>query len=131
MIGSTSNGNAVLFSSSKSTSLSASKLLRIASVTAILVMFFAAFSLLAATSPLFAPLSNDSDSALFDDSGRYIMRGYDDIKPNSNFLAGLGGIWGVPMVHLTLHSLNYLPVVLHVFATNKFFLASPVGFLRE
>ena len=26
------------------------------------------------------------------------MRNYDDIKPNSNFLAGLGGIWGVPMV---------------------------------
>ena len=44
------------------------------------------------------PQSEGAASALFDDDGRYIMRNYDDIKPNSNFLAGLGGIWGVPMV---------------------------------
>jgi hypothetical protein len=42
----------------------------------------------------------ESDSALFDNDGRYVMRNYDDIKPSSNFLAGLGGLWGIPMVSL-------------------------------
>lgn len=36
-------------------------------------------------------------SALFDTNGRYIFRDYDEMKPMSNFLAGLGGYWGVPM----------------------------------
>jgi hypothetical protein len=38
-----------------------------------------------------------SDSALFDKEGRYILHDYDTRKPMSNFLAGLGGFWGVPM----------------------------------
>ena len=46
--------------------------------------------------PVNKPTSDDS--ALFDDSGRYVMRNFDEIKPNANFLAGLGGLWGVPMV---------------------------------
>jgi hypothetical protein len=30
----------------------------------------------------------------FDSFGRYIMRDFDVSKPMSNFLAGLGGLWG-------------------------------------
>lgn len=33
----------------------------------------------------------------FDSFGRYIFRNFDESKPMSNFLAGLGGFWGVPM----------------------------------
>ena len=36
--------------------------------------------------------------ATFDEYGRYIMKNFDDVKPMSNFLAGLGGLWGYPMV---------------------------------
>lgn len=34
----------------------------------------------------------------FDEFGRYVMNNFDDAKPTANFLAGLGGIWGTPMV---------------------------------
>jgi len=34
---------------------------------------------------------------IFDKLGRYILRNYDVQKPMSNFLAGIGGLWGVPM----------------------------------
>jgi hypothetical protein len=40
------------------------------------------------------------DSNSFDDSGRYVVRNFDDKKPSANFLASLGGLWGVPMVRL-------------------------------
>ncbi len=33
----------------------------------------------------------------FDDFGRYIMKNFDEIKPMSNFLAGVGGLWGTPL----------------------------------
>jgi hypothetical protein len=33
----------------------------------------------------------------FDEEGRYVMRNYDQQKPMSSFLPGLGGVWGVPM----------------------------------
>lgn len=36
-------------------------------------------------------------SEKFDLEGRYIMRNFDQAKPMSNFLAGLGGLWGVPL----------------------------------
>jgi hypothetical protein len=39
-----------------------------------------------------------SGGALFDDNGRYVMNDFDEWKPMSNFLAGIGGLWGVPMV---------------------------------
>lgn len=39
-------------------------------------------------------LSGESD---FDDSGRFIMKNFDRAKPMSDFLNGLGGLWGVPM----------------------------------
>lgn len=41
-----------------------------------------------------------SDTSSFDQGGRYVMRNFDEMKPCSNFLAGLGGLWGVPMVRL-------------------------------
>jgi len=34
---------------------------------------------------------------VFDKLGRFIMRNYDIQKPMANFLAGIGGLWGVPM----------------------------------
>ena len=42
-----------------------------------------------------------SDTILFDDRGRYVMRDYDQMKPNANFLSGLGGLWGIPMVSVS------------------------------
>ena len=33
----------------------------------------------------------------FDSHGRYILHDFDINKPVSNFLSGLGGIWGIPM----------------------------------
>lgn len=70
-------------------------LLGIASAT----FFFMASSSKGIKLPLYVSStnSNSEESLLFDDIGRYIMRNYDDIKPSANFLAGLGGIWGVPM----------------------------------
>ncbi len=40
--------------------------------------------------------SNLSDS-MFDDRNRYVMRNFDLARPMSNFLNGLGGMWGIPM----------------------------------
>lgn len=40
---------------------------------------------------------SNSDGYLFDSHGRYIMHNFDTLKPMANFLAGLGGYWGVPM----------------------------------
>mmetsp|Transcript_5537 Transcript_5537/g.12369 ORF Transcript_5537/g.12369 Transcript_5537/m.12369 type:complete len:1160 (+) Transcript_5537:156-3635(+) len=33
----------------------------------------------------------------FDSNGRYVMKNFDVAKPMSDFLNGLGGVWGVPM----------------------------------
>lgn len=41
--------------------------------------------------------SNFSTGGLFDERGRYIMRNFDQSKPMSSFLAGIGGLWGIPM----------------------------------
>lgn len=40
---------------------------------------------------------NLESHSLFDSNGRYILKDFDESKPFSSFLAGLGGIWGVPM----------------------------------
>lgn len=94
-----SNQNFATFNSRKSSS--GKFLFRLASAAAVCGIIFATLYIMASsritTNPLF---ETSSDTALFDDAGRYVMRNYDDIKPNSNFLAGLGGIWGVPMVRL-------------------------------
>ena len=36
-------------------------------------------------------------TANFDAQGRFVMKNFDTAKPMSDFLNGLGGIWGVPM----------------------------------
>lgn len=41
--------------------------------------------------------ANPEAETMFDSLGRYILKDFDKIKPMSNFLAGLGGLWGVPM----------------------------------
>lgn len=50
-------------------------------------------------SNVFDPLQgrHDLNSISFDKKDRYTMNNYDKQKPMSNFLAGLGGLWGVPM----------------------------------
>jgi hypothetical protein len=42
-------------------------------------------------------LDTTADTRLFDESGRFIMRAFDRVKPMANFLPGVGGLWGVPM----------------------------------
>jgi hypothetical protein len=42
-------------------------------------------------------LATSSGDDKFDSLGRYVMRNFDRVKPMSNFLSGLGGVWGVPM----------------------------------
>lgn len=42
-------------------------------------------------------LGGVATNADFDDRGRYVMTNYDVRKPMANFLAGVGGIWGIPM----------------------------------
>ena len=41
--------------------------------------------------------TTSSDAPSFDSYGRYIFRNFDETKPMSNFLAGIGGFWGVPL----------------------------------
>ena len=38
------------------------------------------------------------DAQMFDHLGRYVMHNFDQKKPMANFLSGLSGFWGVPMV---------------------------------
>lgn len=49
----------------------------------------------ASSAPL--PFLGSDSEAMFDSLGRYILKDFDSIKPMSNFLAGLGGLWGLPM----------------------------------
>ena len=92
-----SNGNFESLNSKKSSS--GKLMFRLASATAVCGIILATIYIMASSRITLSTLStSSSDTALFDDAGRYVMRNYDDIKPNSNFLAGLGGIWGVPMV---------------------------------
>ena len=41
------------------------------------------------------------ENMMFDHLGRYIMHNFDQKKPMANFLSGLSGLWGVPMVRHT------------------------------
>lgn len=70
---------------------------------------FAGFYLSATINPSPNGINTDSASGyvtsypsthskkVFDNAGRFILHDYDEEKPFSNFLAGLGGFWGVPM----------------------------------
>ena len=49
-------------------------------------------------SPTISPTKgSDPSLLLFDGDGHYVMRNFDLRKPMSNFLAGLGGVWGTPL----------------------------------
>jgi hypothetical protein len=39
----------------------------------------------------------DADARTFDESGRFIMRHFDRMRPMSSFLPGVAGLWGLPM----------------------------------
>ena len=41
-----------------------------------------------------------TDDPMFDHLGRYVMHNFDQKKPMANFLSGLSGFWGVPMVYI-------------------------------
>jgi hypothetical protein len=56
--------------------------------------------------PKVTPPGRDlSGDGLFDSQGRYVMKDFDLKKPFSNFLPGLGGLWGMMLLLLTM---NYL-----------------------
>jgi len=44
-----------------------------------------------------ARLREGDDTRTFDESGRFIMRDFDRMKPMSSFLPGVAGLWGIPM----------------------------------
>ena len=48
-------------------------------------------------SPTEEPTAGGRRHALLDSRGRFIMRNFDSVKPMSSFLAGIGGMWGLPM----------------------------------
>jgi hypothetical protein len=50
--------------------------------------------------PKVTPPGRDlSGDGLFDAQGRYIMKDFDLKKPFSNFLPGLGGLWGMALLY--------------------------------
>lgn len=69
--------------------------------TASAVLVVSGLALLAiaslASTSYFPPATLSAENGEFDDQGRYIMRNFDLARPMSNFLPGLGGVWGVPM----------------------------------
>lgn len=109
----TNSYNSEYFPTLTSRKTSSGKLtFRLASAAAVCGIILATFYIMASSRNTMSSLSSSSsDTALFDDAGRYVMRNYDDIKPNSNFLAGLGGIWGVPMVRFNFSSIIYFSLV--------------------
>jgi hypothetical protein len=58
-----------------------------------LVLAYSFMSSISDTSLLGEVATNQS----FDEFGRFVMTNFDSRKPMSNFLAGVGGLWGVPM----------------------------------
>lgn len=72
--------------------------------------------------PVKKPSIFDSDS--FDGSGRYVVRDFDDKKPSANFLASLGGLWGVPMVRSTRSNSKCKPNLFGIYNTHLNFLSS-------
>jgi hypothetical protein len=61
---------------------------------------------LSATPPI-ADNSASPPDQMFDHLGRYIMHNFDQKKPMANFLSGLSGFWGVPMVRNCLFSVQF------------------------
>ena len=71
----------------------------IALVTSLLIgIVWISFNSISDSTPNnFPPTTSATSPALFDESGRYIMRNYDNLKPMSSFLAGIGGLWFVSL----------------------------------
>ena len=111
MVGSNERIEIMQFSGRKSPY--SKNLLRIISTLSICCIIFGTFYLMRYPKKSASLLLSTAGITLFDDNGRYVMRNYDDIKPNSNFLAGLGGLWGVPMVSLCLSFILFLTVSSH------------------
>lgn len=61
---------------------------------------FAYFRSILPTKPLMAESITGAPDQMFDHLGRYIMHNFDQKKPMANFLSGLSGFWGVPMVRI-------------------------------
>ena len=64
----------------------------------IIVLFsiaVSAFILYGKSIPFSGAIGDNSQK--FDEFGRFIMYNFDRAKPVSNFLNGLGGLWGIPM----------------------------------
>lgn len=58
------------------------------------------------TTPAVADSSANAPEQMFDHLGRYIMHNFDQKKPMANFLSGLSGFWGVPMVRTNYASFS-------------------------
>jgi hypothetical protein len=67
----------------------------IGAVSFAVVLFF--IVIYANSGPVAIPADNVRATANFDEFGRFVMKDYDTAKPMSDFLSGLGGVWGVPM----------------------------------
>ena len=63
-----------------------------------------------------------TDNPMFDHLGRYVMHNFDQKKPMANFLSGLSGFWGVPMV-MTKHACSKIYTLflcdVHIFLTPQ------------
>jgi disulfide bond formation protein DsbB len=101
----------VEYSASMNTSNQSSKktvLIRIILLLVVLIVTLTSISIahrktfLSATPPITENSTSPPDQ-MFDHLGRYIMHNFDQKKPMANFLSGLSGFWGVPMVRTCLH----------------------------
>jgi hypothetical protein len=70
-------------------------------VATVAIMSPAAFTsgngLKARASGVAPDLATEEEQSSFDELGRFVLRDYDDAKPWSSFLPGLGGKFGMPM----------------------------------
>jgi len=82
---------------STETNKSNSRLLGFLGIVSIAVLSF--FAVVYVNSTYSNPFVVDNTKATpnFDSLGRFVMKNYDTAKPMSDFLNGLGGLWGVPM----------------------------------
>jgi len=70
----------------------------IATAAAVVVFALVGLAYQAVQQPVAVNLDTEATtSETFDSTGRFIMRSFDLWKPMSSFLAGVGGLWGVPM----------------------------------
>ena len=78
-------------------------LVRVTISCAVLVVLLSGYKLSTRRNQLLAATPSAENTAsspdqMFDHLGRYIMHNFDQKKPMANFLSGLSGFWGVPMV---------------------------------